>query len=88
MLCTNGTFPLFAEPSPRPPGPPRSPTAPLSYNPTGPSVQSPSGPQADLAPAKSAPAANAEWALRFPSMFEITDGTLGTAAPDGPGLGF
>lgn len=34
------------------------------------------------------PAANAEWAKRFPSMFNITDGTLGTAALDGPGLGF
>ena len=34
------------------------------------------------------PAANAEWAKRFPTMFDITDGTLGTAALDGPGLGF
>ena len=34
------------------------------------------------------PAANAEWAKRFPSMFEVTDGTLGTAALNGPGLGF
>ncbi len=34
------------------------------------------------------PAANAEWAERFPSMFRITDGTLGTAVLDGPGLGF
>ncbi len=34
------------------------------------------------------PAANRGWAERFPSMFEITDGTLGTAALDGPGLGF
>ena len=34
------------------------------------------------------PAANAGWAERFPAMFHITDGTLGTAALDGPGLGF
>jgi L-alanine-DL-glutamate epimerase-like enolase superfamily enzyme len=34
------------------------------------------------------PAANAEWATRYPSMFEITDGTLGTSVLDGPGLGF
>ncbi len=34
------------------------------------------------------PVANVEWAKRFPSMFNITDGTLGTAALDGPGLGF
>ncbi len=34
------------------------------------------------------PAANAEWAKRFPSMFDVTDGTLGTAALSGPGLGF
>jgi len=34
------------------------------------------------------PAANAGWSERFPSMFNITDGTLGTAALDGPGLGF
>jgi L-alanine-DL-glutamate epimerase-like enolase superfamily enzyme len=34
------------------------------------------------------PAANAEWAKRFPTMFDITDGTLGTAALNGPGLGF
>jgi len=34
------------------------------------------------------PAANAAWADRFPTMFRITDGTLGTAVLDGPGLGF
>jgi L-alanine-DL-glutamate epimerase-like enolase superfamily enzyme len=34
------------------------------------------------------PAANAAWADRFPSMFKIGDGTLGTHALDGPGLGF
>lgn len=34
------------------------------------------------------PAANAGWDERFPSMFDVTDGTLGTAALDGPGLGF
>jgi len=34
------------------------------------------------------PAANAGWAERFPSMFQITDGVVGTAALDGPGLGF
>ena len=34
------------------------------------------------------PAANAGWDERFPSMFNVTDGTLGTAALNGPGLGF
>lgn len=34
------------------------------------------------------PAANRGWDQRFPAMFEITDGTLGTAVLDGPGLGF
>jgi len=34
------------------------------------------------------PAANVAWAQRFPSMFQITDGMLGTAVLDGPGLGF
>lgn len=34
------------------------------------------------------PAANLAWADRFPSMFRISDGTVGTAALDGPGLGF
>jgi len=34
------------------------------------------------------PVANRGWAERFPTMFRITDGTLGTAALSGPGLGF
>jgi L-alanine-DL-glutamate epimerase-like enolase superfamily enzyme len=34
------------------------------------------------------PVANRGWAERFPSMFHITDGTVGTGALDGPGLGF
>lgn len=34
------------------------------------------------------PAGNREWAPRYPSMFHLTDGTLGTAALDGPGLGY
>ncbi len=34
------------------------------------------------------PAANRGWEDRFPSMFRITDGTLGTYVLDGPGLGF
>jgi L-alanine-DL-glutamate epimerase-like enolase superfamily enzyme len=34
------------------------------------------------------PAANAGWIERFPTMFSITDGTLGTAVLSGPGLGF
>ncbi len=34
------------------------------------------------------PAANQGWTERFPSMFQIHDGTLGTAVLDGPGLGF
>jgi L-alanine-DL-glutamate epimerase-like enolase superfamily enzyme len=34
------------------------------------------------------PAGNAGWADRFPSMFDVTDGTLGTAVLNGPGLGF
>jgi L-alanine-DL-glutamate epimerase-like enolase superfamily enzyme len=34
------------------------------------------------------PAANRAWADRFPTMFHITDGTVGTAALNGPGLGF
>ncbi len=34
------------------------------------------------------PAANRAWADRFPTMFRITDGTLGTAVLNGPGLGF
>ncbi len=34
------------------------------------------------------PAGNAGWADRFPSMFVVTDGTLGTGVLNGPGLGF
>lgn len=34
------------------------------------------------------PAANAAWAERYPSMFRISDGTLGTHALAGTGLGF
>ncbi len=34
------------------------------------------------------PAGNRGWAERFPSMFRVTDGTLGTAVLNGPGLGF
>ena len=34
------------------------------------------------------PAANEAWVGRFPTMFNVTDGTLGTAVLDGPGLGF
>jgi L-alanine-DL-glutamate epimerase-like enolase superfamily enzyme len=34
------------------------------------------------------PAANAGWSDRYPTMFHVTDGTLGTAALDGAGLGF
>ncbi len=34
------------------------------------------------------PAANEAWADRFPTMFQVTDGTLGTHVLDGPGLGF
>jgi len=34
------------------------------------------------------PVANEGWADRFPTMFQVTDGTLGTAVLDGPGLGF
>jgi len=34
------------------------------------------------------PAANAGWADRFPSMFQVTDGALGTGVLVGPGLGF
>jgi L-alanine-DL-glutamate epimerase-like enolase superfamily enzyme len=32
------------------------------------------------------PAGNRAWAERFPGMFRITDGTLGTSVLDGPGL--
>jgi L-alanine-DL-glutamate epimerase-like enolase superfamily enzyme len=34
------------------------------------------------------PAANRGWDERFPTMFRITNGTVGTAVLDGPGLGF
>lgn len=34
------------------------------------------------------PAPNAPWAARFPDLFHVTAGTVGTAALDGPGLGF
>ena len=34
------------------------------------------------------PAANEGWSDRFPPMFRVTDGTLGTHVLDGPGLGF
>ncbi len=34
------------------------------------------------------PAANRGWSERFPSMFRIVDGTVGTGALKGPGLGF
>ena len=34
------------------------------------------------------PAANRAWKARYPSMFDIKDGTVGSAALDGDGLGF
>lgn len=34
------------------------------------------------------PAGNAEWSKRYPGMFEISDGTVGTGCLSGPGLGF
>jgi L-alanine-DL-glutamate epimerase-like enolase superfamily enzyme len=34
------------------------------------------------------PAGNRGWAERYPTMFRLTDGTIGTAVLDGPGLGF
>ncbi len=34
------------------------------------------------------PKANEAWRERFPSMFQITDGTVGTGCLNGPGLGF
>lgn len=34
------------------------------------------------------PAGNRGWSERYPSMFRITDGTLGTSVLAGPGLGF
>lgn len=34
------------------------------------------------------PVGNQGWCDRYPSMFKITDGTVGTGVLDGPGLGF
>lgn len=34
------------------------------------------------------PEGNRGWSERYPGMFELHDGTVGTAALDGPGLGF
>jgi len=34
------------------------------------------------------PAANKKWARQYPTMFDIKDGTVGTSALDGLGLGF
>ncbi len=34
------------------------------------------------------PAGNQEWQTRYPTMFQISDGTVGTAVLNGPGLGF
>jgi L-alanine-DL-glutamate epimerase-like enolase superfamily enzyme len=34
------------------------------------------------------PGPNKKWSHDFPSMFEITDGTVGTGSLNGPGLGF
>ncbi|MEX0678080.1 MAG: mandelate racemase/muconate lactonizing enzyme family protein [Pirellulales bacterium] len=34
------------------------------------------------------PAGNRDWVERFPTMFKVTDGTLGTSVLDGPGLGY
>jgi L-alanine-DL-glutamate epimerase-like enolase superfamily enzyme len=34
------------------------------------------------------PAGNRDWAQRYPSMFHVTNGMLGTGVLDGPGLGF
>ncbi len=34
------------------------------------------------------PAGNEGWKERFPAMFDITDGTVGTAVLNGPGLGY
>jgi L-alanine-DL-glutamate epimerase-like enolase superfamily enzyme len=34
------------------------------------------------------PAGNRGWSERYPAMFKLTDGTIGTAVLDGPGLGF
>ncbi|MEZ6117830.1 MAG: hypothetical protein R3C28_14845 [Pirellulaceae bacterium] len=34
------------------------------------------------------PSGNEAWKQKYPSMFEITDGTVGTFCLDGEGLGF
>jgi L-alanine-DL-glutamate epimerase-like enolase superfamily enzyme len=34
------------------------------------------------------PAGNRDWADRYPTMFDVTDGTLGTSVLDGVGLGY
>jgi hypothetical protein len=34
------------------------------------------------------PSGNVAWGKRFPTMFNITDGTVGTSVLTGPGLGF
>ena len=34
------------------------------------------------------PAGNRDWVAPFPTMFNVTDGTLGTSVLDGPGLGY
>jgi hypothetical protein len=34
------------------------------------------------------PVGNRGWEDRFPTMFQITDGTVGTAVLNGPGLGY
>jgi L-alanine-DL-glutamate epimerase-like enolase superfamily enzyme len=34
------------------------------------------------------PAGNRDWAKRYPAMFRITDGTIGTGVLDGVGLGY
>ncbi len=34
------------------------------------------------------PAGNRDWADRYPTMFRVSDGSLGTAVLDGPGLGY
>ncbi len=34
------------------------------------------------------PAGNRDWAERFPTMFKVSDGTLGTHVLSGPGLGY
>jgi len=34
------------------------------------------------------PAGNRDWVEKFPTMFQVTDGSLGTAVLNGPGLGY